>query len=142
MSAVLAGYAVIPRVCDIGFPHLGYGEGLHSVCGFKFHGPVCVQKISVHILFEIGEHRTVSHIVTVDNEVGALKVAPPVKERYAALTVLPVKAAAEIFLRFFRRVHDGVTDICSVNREPADAVGVFRNERLYIAFYRRLFRRL
>ncbi len=59
-------------------------------------------------------------IVTVNNEVGALKVAPSVKERHTALAVLAVEVAAEIFLRIGRCVHNGITDVCAVNREPPD----------------------
>ena len=142
MSAVLGGNAVIPSVRGVCFQHLGYDKGLYSVCGFKFYGPVCIQKISVHIPFEVGEHCAVSHIVTVNNEVGALEVAPSVKERHTALAVLAVEVSAEIFLRIGRCVHNGIADVCAVNREPPDAVGVFCNESLYIAFCRRPLGRL
>ena len=50
--------------------------------------------------------------------------------------------SAEIFLRIGRCVHYGITDVCAVNREPPDAIGVFRDESLYIAFCRRLLGRL
>ena len=142
VSAVLAGYAVIPSVRGVCFQHLGYGVITAAVHSFKLYGPVCVQKLYVHIFFEIGEHRTVFHVVTVDNEIGVLEVAPSVKERHTALAVLAVEAAAEIFLRIGRCVHNGIADACAVNTQPPDAVGVFRNESLYIVFCHRLLGRL
>ena len=71
-----------------------------------------------------------------------MEVAPSVKERHTALAVLAVEVSAEIFLRIGRCVHYGITDVCAVNREPPDAIGVFRDESLYIAFCRRLLGRL
>lgn len=117
----------LPWVCGIRFQHLGHGKQKHTVGGFQPYRAVCVQKIGIQIFLQIGEHRTVFHVVTVDNEIGALDIAPPVKERHSALAVFAVEVSAEIFLRIGRCVHNGITDVCAVDTQPSDTVRICGN---------------
>ena len=128
-AAVLTGNAVIPCVCGACFQCFNNGKQKHTVGGFELYRAVRVQKACIQIFIKVGEHGAVFHVMAVNNQVGAIRITSAVKERHAALAVLAVEITAEIFLRVVRCVHNGITDACAVDAQPAEAVAVCGNER-------------
>ena len=89
---------------------------------------MCFVKILAAVAGQLAEHRTVRHVMAVDQPVGGGGVgidgAVLVHEQRAAGGVKPVKAAAQVVLVVAGGLHHGQVDVSAVDGQPSDEVGV------------------
>lgn len=83
----------------------------------------------VQIFSERGEHGSVAHVVTEDDEVVTFERTAVIQKRNAGVAVLLIEVHAQVLLRPFRGVHHGIVHGGVVDGDPADAVAVLTDQK-------------
>ena len=90
----------------------------------------------VQIFSERGEHGSVAHVVTEDDEVVAFERTAVIQKRNAGVAVLLIEVHAQVLLRPFRGVHHGIVHSGVVDGDPADAVAVLTDKKRDVVAWR------
>ena len=114
----------IPWIHVVGLDHGEHLVHRQAVCGLQFDLPMLRTKIGVGISPQPCKHRPILHVVAIDDQVITAEAAAAVQEWDAAYAVFPIKTAPQVFLRVFRRMHDGIVHRRIRDGQPADAIAV------------------
>ena len=100
--------------------------------GVEVDDLVLVVIIDVIIFRQSAEHRTVEHVMTVDQIVHAVRITCRVHEQLAAFGVVAIKVGVQVFIVVTGYMHDRIIDDGIVDLDPTEKVVVSCIQRFIV----------